>query len=264
MPPMGPVQCDPRINQLVFLDKRMILSKDGVKFPCHNAAAAPSLAQEAEPRVASGLKVYVEQTHDGTGSIWGRDINVEHVPLAPARQIHAEDAVERDLTPSLTSLPPNPPSPLPLSAHQTAETLAGEQSHIRERRIRTRRVVLGVNRYEARPHSGVTEERFPHARGAPVTPCRKIMSRNLGLLKRWSRTNSERAAGLDQGAYMFQDVRDRLQCLLPDGATRLCWARRPLVDWLMRVAQRYSCPSMAGVVEGGNSTTDPFSVEEQH
>ncbi|KAF4593531.1 hypothetical protein EYR40_008317 [Pleurotus pulmonarius] len=110
----------------------MILRQNSVKVTRDNAAAAPTLAQEAsqdahlqrapEPPAAKGLEVHVEQTHGRTASSWGRDIHAEHVPLAPARQIHAEDAVERDLTPSLTSLPPNPPfplAPLPLTPEAT-------------------------------------------------------------------------------------------------------------------------------------------------
>jgi len=36
--------------------------------------------------------------------------------------------------------------------------------------------------------------------------------------------------------------------------------RRPLGDWVMRVAQRYGCPPLGDVVEGRKSTVE--SVEE--
>ena len=48
--------------------------------------------------------------------------------------------------------------------------------------------------------------------------------------------------------------------LLADGVS-VCWARRPLGDWVMRVVQRYGCPAMAGVVEGRKSSADSDSVE---
>jgi hypothetical protein len=50
--------------------------------------------------------------------------------------------------------------------------------------------------------------------------------------------------------------------LLADGD---CWVRRsPLGDWVMRIAQRYGCPAMGGVVEDRKSTVESVEFVEDH
>ena len=70
-PRRAPVQRDPGIDQLVFVDERMILGEDCVEVACDDTAAASGLAQEAsqymhlkrtpELRV-EGVEVDVEET----------------------------------------------------------------------------------------------------------------------------------------------------------------------------------------------------------
>ena len=121
-----------------------------------DAAAAFGLAQEAsqlhhlkrtpELRV-EGVEVDVEETEDLARRSWGDDIHAERIPLVPARQRRAEDAVEDHLGTSPALL-------LLLGEQWRAETLAGEQSHGRERYTLESRVVLGVGR----PHLVVRAE----------------------------------------------------------------------------------------------------------
>ena len=67
------VQCDPGIDQLVFVNKLMIPGVDCVKVACDDAAAASGLAQEASQYVhlektyelrVEGVEVDVEETQD--------------------------------------------------------------------------------------------------------------------------------------------------------------------------------------------------------
>jgi len=72
-PRRASVQCDPGIDQLVFVYERMILGEDCVEVACDNAAAASGLAQEASQYVhlkrtpelrVEGIEVDVEETYD--------------------------------------------------------------------------------------------------------------------------------------------------------------------------------------------------------
>src|SRR5258706_13632336 len=95
-----------------------------------------------------GVEVHVKETEYCARRSWGGDIHAERIPLVPGRELHAEDAVEHQLPPSLA---------LPVE-HRRAKTLAGEQRHGREWSAVERRVVLSVGCQEARAYSGIVEE----------------------------------------------------------------------------------------------------------
>src|SRR5258706_10399109 len=97
-----------------------------------------------------GVEVHVKETEYCARRSWGGDIHAERIPLVPARQLHAEDAVEHQLPPSLALL----------VEQRRAKTLAGKQRHGREWSAVERRVVLSVGRQEARAYSGIIEERL--------------------------------------------------------------------------------------------------------
>src|SRR5258706_14731860 len=97
-----------------------------------------------------GVEVHVKETEYCARRSWGGDIHAERIPLVPGRELHAEDAVQAQLTPSLA---------LPVE-HRRAKTLAGEQRHGREWSAVERRVVLSVGCQEARAFSGIVEERL--------------------------------------------------------------------------------------------------------
>jgi hypothetical protein len=71
---------------------------------------------------SKGVEVHVEETEYCARRSWGGDIHAERISPVPARQLHAEDAVEHQL-----------PPPSPSSVEQRrAKTLTGEQRHGRE------------------------------------------------------------------------------------------------------------------------------------
>ena len=72
-PSIRPLQCNPGIDQLVFVDELMVPGVDCVKVACDDAAAASGLAQEASQYVhlkktyelrVEGVEVDVEETQD--------------------------------------------------------------------------------------------------------------------------------------------------------------------------------------------------------
>ena len=63
------VSCDPGIDQLVLVDKRVIVGVDCVEVACDNAAAASGLAQEASQ--------YVHLEHTSELRVEGVEVDVE-------------------------------------------------------------------------------------------------------------------------------------------------------------------------------------------
>jgi hypothetical protein len=161
-------QCDPGIDQAMLVDEGVVVWVDDVEVTRNDAAAAPGLAQEArqdahlqrpaELRVER-VKVHVEQVQDGARRPWDGDAHTERVPLEPAGERGAEDAVEHQFGAALALLA----LALLGGEQRRAKPPAGEQRHRCERHACERRGVLSVGRQEARAHSGVVEERLPRA-----------------------------------------------------------------------------------------------------
>ena len=71
------------------------------------------------------------------------------MPRVPARELHAEDTLKRQLPPFLDS---------PLQIRVGGKTLVG-QRHCCEAHVAERRVVLSASHPEVRADSGIAEER---------------------------------------------------------------------------------------------------------
>ena len=250
-------QRDPGIDQPVLVDEGVVVRVDGVEVARDDAAAAPGLAQEGcqnahlqrppELRVER-VEVHVEQTQDGARRFWDGDVHAERVPLVPAGERSAEDAVEHQLGAVLALLA----LALLLGEQRRAKPPAGEQRHRRERHACERRGVLSVSRQEARAHSGVVEERFPSA-------VRDFLEEHdvgeLGSLQNVVEDEPGAFVGLRLGR-LDVPCRERKR-LAADGVSDCGARRRPLGGWGLLVAQRHSCPSIAGAVEGREDTRDP-------
>ena len=77
----------------------------------------------------------------------------ERMPRVPARELHAEDTLKRQLPPFLDSLAS------PLQIRVGGKTLVGQQRHCCEAHVAERRVVLSASHPEVRADSGIAEER---------------------------------------------------------------------------------------------------------
>ena len=147
-------QRDPGIDQPVLVDEGVVERVEGVEVARDDAAAAPRLAQKArqdahlehpaELRVER-VEVHVEQAQHRARRPWGGDVHAERVPLVPAGERGAEDAVERQLGAARALLA----LALVVGEQRRAKPPAGEQRHGREGHACEGRGVLGVGRQEA-------------------------------------------------------------------------------------------------------------------
>jgi len=109
--------------------------------------------------------VHVKETVYCARCSWGSDIHAECIPPVPDRQLHAEDAIEHQLPPSLALL----------VEQWRAKMLAREQHH-----GLVRHVVLSVGRQEARAYSRIVKGKLSGA-GSDFLEMNNI--RKLGSLQ---------------------------------------------------------------------------------
>jgi len=75
------------------------------------------------------------------------------MPRGPARELHAEDALERQLLPFLDPLAPQ------LQIWVGGKALVGQHHHCREAHAAKRHVIISISFPEVRADSGIAEER---------------------------------------------------------------------------------------------------------
>ena len=148
-----PAQRKPGIDQAVLGGQGVVDRVESVEVACDDATAAPGLVQEVghylhlerTPELGlEGLEVHVDQAQDGTRRRGGSDAHAERVPLVPAGERGAEDAVEHQPGAALVLT-----LALVVGEQRRAKTAAGEQRHGRERHAGEGSFVLGVGRQEA-------------------------------------------------------------------------------------------------------------------
>jgi hypothetical protein len=110
-----------------------------------------------------------------------------------------------------------------------------------------------IGRQKPRAYSGIVEKRLADA-GSDF-----LEMNNVGRLRSLQDVIQDELGACDGLRLGGLDIpRCEGEALLADG---VCWMRRRrLGDWVMRVAQRYGCPAIGGMVEGRKSTLE--SVEE--
>ena len=113
----------------------------------------------------------VQETEYCVGRGWRGDVYAEGIPFEPARQLHAEDAVDHQLARSLALV----------VEKWRAKMLIGEQRHGCKWYALEGRIVLSVGRQKSRAYSGIVEERLSGA-GSDF-----LEMNNVG--RRWSRQN---------------------------------------------------------------------------
>lgn len=165
--PIRSAQRNPRIDQLVFVDERMVLGPDGIEVARDDPTGATVLPQIASQNVqllgtplvcVERVEMHVQETYNRVRRSWGDDVDAEGIPPVHAGERYAADAVEQEARPSsLVQLPSSSPG--------GAEPLPGQQGHGSEWEVNESPSVLGVGRQEAGADCGVVEECLAGAKG---------------------------------------------------------------------------------------------------